>query len=81
MAVPVTVVSQDFSVVGNRRMVCATVTVAQTTDYYDVPGIKKIFSIQGTPATAIAAGVTVVGNRVSFASAASNPTQVTVVGI
>jgi hypothetical protein len=77
----VTVVAQDASVIGNRRMVCATVTVATSGDTWAVPGIKKIFSVQTTPATAIVNGVTASTNVVTFLSAASNPTQVTVIGI
>jgi hypothetical protein len=77
----VTVVAQDFSVIGNRRCVAATVTVANTGDTWAVPGVHKIFSVQTTPATAIAAGATASGATVTFLSAASNPTQVMVVGI
>lgn len=77
----VTVVAQDFSVMGNRRVVAATVTVANSGDTWAVPGVKKIFSVQTTPATAIVNGATTSGATVTFLSAASNPTQVTVIGI
>ena len=77
----VTVVAQDASVMGNRRVVCATVTVANSGDTWAVPGVKKIFSVQTTPATAIVNGVTKSGGTVTFLSAASDPTQVTVIGI
>ena len=77
----VTVVSDDASVMGNRRVHAATVTVANSGDTWTVPGIKKIFSVQTTPATAIVNGVTTSGAVVTFLSAASNPTQVTLIGI
>jgi len=77
----VTVVAADYSVIGSRRCVAATVTVANSGDTWAVPGIKKIFSVQTTPASAIVNGVTTSGGTVTFLSAASNPTQVTVIGI
>lgn len=77
----VTVVTQKGLVIGSRRMVCATVTVANSGDTWVVPGLKKIDAVQTTPATAIVNGVTKSGATVTFLSAASNPTQVIVVGI
>ncbi len=77
----VTVVAQDSTVMGNRRVVAATVTVANSGDTWAVPGVKKIFSVQTTPATAIVNGATASGATITFLSAASNPTQVTVIGI
>ena len=76
----VTVVRSRSSVIGSKRMVCATVTVANSGDTWAVPGIKKIDAAVASPATAIAAGVTQTGATVTFLSAASNPTQVMVVG-
>ena len=76
----VTVVRSRSSVIGSKRMVCATVTVANSGDTWVVPGIKVIDSVVASPATAIAAGVTKSGATVTFLSAASNPTQVQVVG-
>lgn len=77
----VTVVRARSSVIGSKRMYCATVTVANSGDTLAVPGIKTIDSVVTTPATAIAAGVTKSGATVTFASAASNPTEVMVVGV
>jgi hypothetical protein len=77
----VTVVSSDTTVMGNRRVVAATVTVATTGDTWTVPGVKKIFSVQTSPATAIVNGVTTSGAVITFLSAASSPTQVTLIGI
>jgi hypothetical protein len=77
----VTVVRSRSHVIGSKRMVNATVTVANTGDTWAVPGIKLIESVVASPASAIVAGVTKSGATVTFLSAASNPTQVTVVGI
>jgi hypothetical protein len=77
----VTVLAADYSVCGSRRLVAATVTVANSGDTWTIGQLKKIFSVQSTPASAIVNGATVSGNVVTFLSAASNPTQVTVIGI
>ena len=77
----VTVVTQDQSVIGSKRMYTATVTVANSGDTLTVPGLKSIDSVVTTPATAIAAGVTKSGAVITFLSAASNPTQVIAVGV
>jgi hypothetical protein len=77
----VTVVKSRSFVFGNRRIICATVTVATTGDTWTVPGVKSINSVQTTPATAIVNGATTSGAVITFLSAASNPTQVTVIGI
>ena len=77
----VTVVKQYSSVMGDRRVITATVTVANSGDTWVVPGVKLIQSVQTTPATAIVNGATTSGATVTFLSAASNPTQVTVIGI
>lgn len=77
----VTVVKQYSSVMGDRRVVTGTVTVANSGDTWTIPGIKLIQSVQTTPATAIVNGATTSGAVVTFLSAASNPTQVTVIGI
>lgn len=77
----VVVVRARSSVIGSKRMVNAKVTVAASGDTWVVPGIKVIDAVQTTPATAIAAGVTFSGNTVTFLSAASNPTEVSVVGV
>lgn len=76
----VTVVRTRSTVIGSKRMVCAKVTVANSGDTWAVPGLKIIDSVQTTPATAIVNGVTFSGATITFLSAASNPTQVTVVG-
>jgi hypothetical protein len=62
-------------------MINAKVTVANSGDTWTVPGVKLIDSVQTTPATAIVNGVTFSGNVVTFLSAASNPTEVSVVGV
>jgi hypothetical protein len=77
----VTVVKSRSFVMGNRRVICATITVANSGDTWTVPGVKSINSVQTTPATAIVNGATVSGAVVTFLSAASNPTQVTAIGI
>lgn len=77
----VTVVRSRGSVIGSKRMVCATVTVANSGDTWTVPGIKTIDAAQTTPVSAIVNGVTTSGAVVTFLSAASNPTQVIVVGV
>lgn len=77
----VTVVRSRGHVIGSKRMVNATVTVANSGDTWTVPGIKQIESVVATPASGIVAGVTKSGAVVTFLSAASNPTQVTVVGV
>lgn len=76
----VTVIRSRSSVIGSKRMVNATVTVAASGDTWTVPGIKVIDAFQTTPATAIVNGGTKAGAVITFLSAASNPTQVTVVG-
>ena len=77
----VTVVKQYYHVMGNSRVVTATVTVANSGDTWAVPGVKLIEAVQTTPATAIVNGATTSGATITFLSAASNPTQVTVIGI
>lgn len=76
----VTVSRYRNNVAGNRRMISARVIVANTGDTWTVNAVHVIDSVQTTPATAIAAGVTTSGNVITFLSAASNPTQVTVIG-
>ena len=51
----VTVVRSRSSVIGSKRMVAATVTVANSGDTWAVPGIKTIDAVVASPATAIAA--------------------------
>ena len=77
----VTVVNNDTVVMGNRRVVAATLNVTADQDTWAVPGIKKIFSVQTTPATAIVNGATTSGATITFRTAGSSPIQVTVVGI
>jgi len=76
----VTVVKQRASVIGSKRMRCATVTVANSGDTWAVPGFKIIDAVVTTPATTIVSDVTKSGVTVTFLSAASNPTEVMVVG-
>lgn len=76
----VTVVRSRGSVIGSKRQVCATVTVANSGDTWTVPGMKVLDAVVASPASAIAAGLTVSGAVVTFLSAASNPTQVIAVG-
>lgn len=77
----VTVVKSRSSVIGSKRMINAQVTVANSGDTWTVSALKIIDAVQTTPATAITNGVTKSGNVITFLSAASNPTQVTVVGV
>ena len=77
----VTVVTQHYAVIGNQRLAMATVTVANSGDTWTVPGMKVLKSVQTTPATAIVNGVTTSGAVITFLSAASNPTQVTAIGL
>lgn len=76
----VTVVRRRSSVIGSKRCVCATVTVATSGDTWVVPGLKIIDAVVTTPATAIVNGATKSGATVTFLSAASNPTEVVVIG-
>lgn len=61
----VTVVSQDYSVVGDRRMVSAVVSAAATGDTF-VTGLVKIFTCQCDGGSTTAINTTFSGGTVTL---------------
>lgn len=75
----VTVNSRENTVLGNKRVVMASVQVANTGDTF-VTGLSSISAANATPSTAAASGLTISGGTITFAQAADTAVQVVAFG-
>lgn len=76
----VTVNAQTRTVMGNRRVIVASVQVAASGDTWET-GLTAIDTVMTNPSTAITHGSTVSDGEITFLNAADTAVLVTVIGI
>lgn len=75
----VTVANRRGSVIGNKRMVTADITIASNGDTW-VTGLKKIEGVSVDPTTSASAGATKSGGTITFVTGGALVTSVIAVG-